>query len=57
LLPLLPLPLLSPLPPPPLPTFDAPLFGWLLHCCLPSAFVIARHHATIDALVAGSFCR
>jgi hypothetical protein len=27
----------------------------LLHCCQPSAFVIACHHATIDALVAGRF--
>jgi hypothetical protein len=36
--------------------FTAPVVGWLLHCFLPSAFVIAHHHATVDALVAGCFC-
>jgi hypothetical protein len=27
-----------------------------LHCCLPSAFVIARCHVTVNALVDGRFC-
>ena len=53
LLPLLPLPslLLSPSPPPP--TFADPFVGWLLCCCLPSAFAIAFCHATRQR----SFCR
>ncbi len=29
----------------------------MLHCCPPFAFVIACHHATVNALVAGRFCR
>jgi hypothetical protein len=29
----------------------------LLRCCPPSDFVIACHHATINALVDGRFCR
>jgi hypothetical protein len=37
--------------------FTAPVDGWLLRCFLPSAFVIARCHATVDALVARRFCR
>jgi hypothetical protein len=54
-----PLPLLSPLPPPPKPAFDfdSPVIGWLLHCFLPSAFIIACCHATVDAFVAGRFSR
>jgi hypothetical protein len=40
-----------------MPTFTAPVIGWLLRCFLPSTFVIARRHATVDALVAGCFCR
>jgi hypothetical protein len=48
--------LLSPSPPPSMPAFTAPIIGWLLHCFLPSAFVIARHHATVDAFVASCFC-
>ena len=55
-LPMLPL-LLSLLPPPPSPAFADPFIGWFLHCCQPSTFVIACRHATIDALVAGCFCR
>ena len=31
--------------------------GWLLRCCLPSDFVIACRHATVDALFACCFCR
>ena len=34
-----------------------PFVGWLLCCCLPSNFVIACHHATVIALVAGHFCQ
>jgi hypothetical protein len=49
--------LLLPSPPPPTSTFTAPVIGWLLHCFLPSTFVIARHHATVNALIAGRFCR
>jgi hypothetical protein len=49
------LPLLSPSLPTPLPVFASPVIGWLLHCFLLSAFVIAHCHATVDALVA--FCR
>jgi hypothetical protein len=49
--------LLLPSPPPPPPAFAAPVVGWLLRCCPPSAFVIARCHATIDALVTSRFCR
>jgi hypothetical protein len=47
------------LPPPPTPTFDfdSSVIGWLLHCFLLSAFVIARCHATINAFVAGRFSR
>jgi hypothetical protein len=47
------------LPPPPLPPPPSPpLFvGWLLRCCPPSDFVIACRHTTINALVAGRFCR
>jgi hypothetical protein len=56
-LPSLLLPLLSPSPPPPPPALAAPIVGWLLHCCPPSAFVIACRHATVDALVAGRFPR
>ncbi len=37
--------------------FTAPIIGWLLRCFLPSAFVIARRHATVNALVTGRFCR
>ena len=33
-----------------------PFVGWLLHCCLPSNFVIACHHTTVVTLVAGCFC-
>jgi hypothetical protein len=36
------------------PPFAAPIVGWLL-CCYPPrlpTFIIARHHATVDALVA-----
>jgi hypothetical protein len=53
----LPLLLLLPLPPPPTPAFDfdSPVIGWLLCCFLPSAFVIARCHATVNAFVAGCF--
>ncbi len=29
----------------------------LMRCFLPSAFVIARYHATVDAFVAGRFSR
>ncbi len=29
---------------------------WLLHCCLLSAFVITRRHATANALFACHFC-
>jgi hypothetical protein len=32
-----------------------PFVGWLLRCCPPCDFVIACHHATINALVAGRF--
>jgi hypothetical protein len=53
---LLPLPLLSQLPPLPPPAFAAPVFGWLLRHCPPSAIVIACHHATNNALIAGRFC-
>jgi hypothetical protein len=37
--------------------FAAPIVGWLLPCCPPQlpAFVIARHHMTINALVADRF--
>jgi hypothetical protein len=49
--------LLSSLPPPPTLAFDSPVIGWLLHCFLPSAFVIARCHATVDAFVASCFSR
>jgi hypothetical protein len=48
--------LLSPLLPLPPPAFASPVVGWLLHCFPPSAFVITRHHATINALAAGHFC-
>ena len=34
-----------------------PFVGWLLGCCLPSDFVIACRHATINDLVAGRFRR
>jgi hypothetical protein len=34
-----------------------PFIGWLLRYCPPSNFVIACRHATINALVAGRFCR
>jgi hypothetical protein len=37
--------------------FNFPIIGWLLHCFLPSTFVIARCHATVDAFVAGRFSR
>jgi hypothetical protein len=50
-----PLPLLSPSPPPPTPAFDSRVIGWLLRCFLPSAFIIAHCHATVDAFVAGYF--
>jgi hypothetical protein len=40
-----------------MPAFTAPVIGWLLRFFLLSAFVIARRHATIDALIAGRFCR
>jgi hypothetical protein len=30
-----------------------PVVGWLLHCCPPTDFVIACHHATINALIDG----
>jgi hypothetical protein len=53
----LPLPLLLLSPPPPPPAFVDPFVGWLLHCCLPSVFTIACHHAAVNALVAGLFCR
>jgi hypothetical protein len=43
--------LLSPLPPSPPPAFASPVVGWLLRCFPPSAFVIARHHATVNALL------
>jgi hypothetical protein len=46
-----------PSPPPPTPAFDSPIIGWLLHCFLPSVFVIARCHATVNAFVAGRFSR
>jgi hypothetical protein len=36
-----------------MPAFDSPVIGWLLRCFLPSAFVIARCHVTVDAFVAG----
>jgi hypothetical protein len=52
-----PLPMLSPLPPPPTPAFDSPIIGWLLRCFLPSAFVIACCHATVNAFFAGRFSR
>ena len=47
------------LPPPPLPLLShcRSFIGWLLRCCPPSDFVIACHHATINALVAGCFRR
>jgi hypothetical protein len=32
--------------------FDSPIIGWLLHCFLPSALVIACCHATVNAFVA-----
>jgi hypothetical protein len=51
----LPLPSLSPSLPPLPPAFASPINGWLLRCFPPSAFVIARHHATINALVSGRF--
>jgi hypothetical protein len=46
-----------PSPPPPTPTFDfdSPIIGWLLHCFLPSAFVIQCCHATVNAFVASRF--
>jgi hypothetical protein len=47
--------LLLPSPPPPKFAFTAPVVGWLLHCFLPSIFVIACHHAIVNALVAGRF--
>jgi hypothetical protein len=28
----------------------------LLHCCMPSDFVIACCHVTVNALIAGRFC-
>jgi hypothetical protein len=37
--------------------FDSPVIGWLLRCFLPSAFVIACCHATVNAFVAGCFSR
>jgi hypothetical protein len=40
-----------------MPAFDSPVIGWLLHCFLPCAFVIARCHATVNAFVAGHFSR
>jgi hypothetical protein len=43
------------LPPPPTLASDSPVIGWLLHCFLPSAFVIACCHTTVDAFVAGPF--
>jgi hypothetical protein len=43
--------------PPPMPAFTASIVGWLLRCFLPSAFVIARRHTTVNTLVAGHFCR
>jgi hypothetical protein len=51
--------LLLPSPPSPTPAFDfdSPVIGWLLHCFLPSAFVIACCHATVNAFVAGRFSR
>jgi hypothetical protein len=36
---------------------DPPVIGWLLRCFLPSAFVIACCHTTVDAFVAGRFSR
>jgi hypothetical protein len=48
--------LLLPWPPPPPPPFAVPIVGWLLHYCMPSGFVIARLHATVNTLVAGCFC-
>jgi hypothetical protein len=41
---------------PPTSAFTDPAVGWLMCCFLPSAFVIAHHHATINTLVAGRFC-
>jgi hypothetical protein len=38
-----------------MPAFDSPIIGWLLHCFLPSAFVIACCHVTVNAFVAGHF--
>jgi hypothetical protein len=40
-----------------MPAFDSPIIGCLLRCFLPSAFVIARCHATVNAFVAGCFSR
>jgi hypothetical protein len=51
----MPLPLLLPLPPPPTPAFDDPIIGWLLYCFLPSAFVLAHCHVTVNAFVASCF--
>jgi hypothetical protein len=48
---------MSPSLPPPTPAFDSPVIGLFLHYVLPSAFVIARRHATVDAFVAGCFSR
>jgi hypothetical protein len=38
-----------------MPAFDSPVIGWLLRCFLPSAFVIAHCHVTVNAFVAGHF--
>jgi hypothetical protein len=47
------------LPQPPTPAFDfdSPVIGWLLHCFLPSAFVITCCHVTVDTFVASRFSR
>jgi hypothetical protein len=36
-------------------TVAKPVIGWLSFCFLPPAFVFARRHATVDALVADHF--
>jgi hypothetical protein len=40
-----------------MPAFDSPVIGWLLLCFLPSTFVIACCHATVNAFVASRFSR
>jgi hypothetical protein len=49
--------LLLPSPPPTTTAFDSPVIGWLLRCFLPSDFVIAHCHATVNAFVASRFSR